>query len=175
MSYTIIYDRVGIKLDNNEVLLLFCYGASNCTMIDKNTGREVYERIWEPFSATNPIMTVKGYMKFIDNFCQMHWENDEYTGYFKSHNTNKSISVSELRANMANSVKRAKVTVEEFVNKGNCLYIAYNKHDCKSVWIAENITLKNIYTEKELREYIGICKKHNYPFLISMKNYKRKC
>lgn len=175
MSYTIIYDRVGIKLDNNEVLLLFCYGASNCTMIDKNTGREVYERIWVPFNRENPIMPTRKYINFVNDFCKSNFQDDEYTFFFKSHNVNKSISVNDFRKAMYTSIKRAKYTVEEFVAKGNILYIAYNEHDYKSVWIADEITLKNLYTEKELRDYISLCKEHHYPFLISMKNYKRKC
>ena len=175
MSYTILYDRVGIKLQNNEVLLLFCYGASNCTMIDSHTGREVYERTWRPFNTNNPIMSARKYINFVNDFCKSNFQDDEYTFFFKSHNVNKSISVNDFRKTMYNSIKCAKYTVEEFVDKGNILYIAYNEHDYVSPLVTKNNTVKIIHTEEELQKYVNLCKNNHYPFLISMKNYKRKC
>lgn len=69
MSFSIMYDRIGIKLSNDEVLLLWCIGSSNCTEFNYTTRREVYERLWFSFDGEKPVKTVAQWHKYLVNTC----------------------------------------------------------------------------------------------------------
>ena len=76
MSFSIMYDRIGIKLSNDEVLLLWCIGSSNCTEFNYTTRREVYERSWFSFDGEKPVKTVAQWHKYLVNTCDK-WFGDE--------------------------------------------------------------------------------------------------
>lgn len=172
MSFSIMYDRIGIKLSNDEVLLLWCIGSSNCTQFNYTTRREVYERRWFSFDGEKPVKTVAQWHKYLVNICDKWFGDEEDTQIFTSH-TSDSIKVIDFYNGLWNSVKRAKDSVKQFVDKGNMLYIMYNEKDNTDCMIAKEICVRGIYNEQGLRDYLKYVMDNGYSFRIGLKNRKR--
>ena len=120
MSFSIAYDRIGLKV-GNKVVLLVCAGSSNCT--EFYHGREVYERTWlSPhvnYDNGECLFTPAEWNEKIDAFC-----NDRPEGHaeiWKSHNT--EFGREEYRRWLKNAVKHA-VNMDKFIYANNfCIYI----------------------------------------------------
>ena len=172
MSYTIVYDRVGLKLDDGSIMLMWCNGSSNCTMFDYTTRREIYEREWYNFDKENPVKKPYEWRKYLADICDKYFGDNEKTFLYTSHESD-AIHVIDFYNGLWNSVKRAQ-PIEDFVKKGNILYIVYNDKD-RADWnvTKKEIVIRNIYNSDGLRKYVKLCTENHYSFNISLKNFKR--
>lgn len=146
MSYTIVYNRQFLKIDD-KIIPLVLYGSNNCYEIMWR-GRKRRERSWNPmYLGSNKLIAIteKELMKLVeecsDGTCQEHFMRN-----------NKFVDDKGLIRFFQNGIKNAK-TIEEMKRD----YYFHGIQGYFSIWKGGDNTIENeidIHSSEDLRKYL---------------------
>lgn len=151
MSYTIVYNRQFLKIDD-KIIPLVLYGSNNCYEVT-SSGKERRERDWDAMYLGHNktiAITENKLMKLIEDCCD---------GAYQEHfmRNNKWVDDKGLIRFFQNGIKNAK-TIEEM----NEEYYFSGLQGYFSVWKHMNNTIENkveINSSEDLREFLSAVQK----------------
>ena len=127
MSYEIVYNRVAIKVGEDQYILLLQSGSNNCFEINLR-GREVAEKNWFPYPIDGkdeerfPVVSAADIEKQLASDCKKYSDESGYICLWKSRN--RMWKTDSFCIWIRNAIKRP-MTVEKLVaiNGAQRLYI----------------------------------------------------
>jgi len=123
MSYTIVYDRQFIKLEDGRIIPMILCGSNNCWQTTWN-GKERRERYWTPYwEQTVPAYTPEDLIKRVESYC-----GGEYQEHFMR--GGKWVDDAAFLRFFQNGIKQAK-TIKELADER--IHTAAVRA-CMSIW-----------------------------------------